>query len=155
MISDSSPSNSSLLNFFDHVMTFNDSVVELTCCKSDGTEVHVTCGQGLSCSNACFAKEAVLCPSQNCGDCGNLDQEDGSEESEKRYKTRRRQKRQFSVATKPYWRLRYCSPRCPVLQNPECCFHPNCRRKRGNTCRKFAFFAGKSTLLSLSQIMII
>ena len=72
-LADLSASNSSLLEFYNEVMTFNDSVVELVCCKLDGSNVSVSCGKGFSCAAACYSREAVLCPSHNCEDCDNID----------------------------------------------------------------------------------
>merc|ERR1711962_483870 len=74
------PSNSSLVDFYDKVMTHNNSVVDLVCCKLDKTPVFVSCGQGLSCAAACYAEQAVLCPSHDCEDCENVDDEEEVEE---------------------------------------------------------------------------
>ena len=147
MILGSVPSNSSLLDFYDYVMTFNDSIVELTCCKSDGTPTRASCGQGLSCANACYAQEASLCPSQNCDDCGNLDQE--SDESETRKGgSRKRPGGGQSVVTHLASAFKYCLRRdqfCPIKRSPECCFHPKCAKKRKEKCQWLQAFVGKST----------
>ena len=138
------PSNSSLLDFYDYVMTFNDSIVELTCCKSDGTSTRASCGQGLSCANACIAQEASLCPSQNCDDCGNLEQE--SDESETRV-LRGSRKRGLSVVTHLASAFKYCLRRgqfCPIMRSPECCFHPKCAKRRKERCQWLQAFVGKS-----------
>ena len=144
--SGSLPSNSSLLNFFDYVMTFNDSVVDLTCCKNDGTEVYVSCGQGLSCSNACFTRQATLCPSQNCQDCDNINQEEESEDNERgiRRNTKRRQRRQGpSYVTNSARKFKYCLKwGCPVRWRPECCFHPVCKGRRTKKCVWLQAFVG-------------
>ena len=134
-------------------MTFNDLLVELTCCKSDGTEVLVSCGQGLSCANACFAKEASLCPSQNCGDCGNVDQEDAGSEDSGRGNTLQRRQGGFSPLTNLASALNSCwGQRCPVRPRPACCFHRGCRKRRSKQCRWFQFFTGK-LMRSISHII--
>ena len=125
LISDPLPSNSSLLEFYNEVMTFNDSVVELVCCKLDGSPVSVFCGKGLSCAAACYSEEAVLCPSHNCEDCDNIDKEaEGNSGDEGREERRGR----LSWATSFSGSMSHCTRRgCQVGgRSKYCCFHPIC-----------------------------
>ena len=69
------------MDFYDKVMTHNNFTVDLVCCKLDRTPIPVSCGQGLSCAAACYVEQAVLCPSQDCEDCENVDEEEDAEES--------------------------------------------------------------------------
>ena len=124
-------------------MTFNDSVVELVCCKLDGSPVSVSCGQGLSCAAACYSKEAVLCPSHNCEDCDNVD--GVSEESEQRMEKEVKERQggrywatQFSGA------MAHCTYRCNVRgRNKYCCFHPICRNRKRRQCSWFQYLLGE------------
>ena len=155
------PSNSSLVDFYDKVMTHNDSVVDLVCCKLDKTPVSVSCGQGLSCAAACYAEQAVLCPSHDCEDCENVDEEEEVEERvEKRKKgdievtlTERQGSRfwatQFSGAMKTCTRKG-----CPVRgSNKYCCFHPKCRKQKKRQCRWFQFFLGTCIFFVTTQLL--
>merc|ERR1711989_74048 len=65
----------SMLDFYNNVMTFNDSIVEATCCTVEGTPLSVSCGRGTSCSAVCYSKDATLCPSQDCKDCETIKEE--------------------------------------------------------------------------------
>ena len=153
MISDL-PSNSSLVDFYDKVMTHNDSVVDLVCCKLDKTPVFVSCGQGLSCAAACYAEQAVLCPSHNCEDCENVDEEEEVEERVEKGKkgdievtlTERQGSR--SWATQFSGKMKTCTRKdCPVRgRNKYCCFHPKCRKQKKRQCRWFQFFLGEAFL---------
>ena len=59
----------SLLDFYNTVMTFNESFVEVTCCTIKGTPISMSCGLGTSCFAVCYSKDTTLCPSGNCKDC--------------------------------------------------------------------------------------
>ena len=132
-------------------MTHNDSVVDLVCCKLDKTPVSVSCGQGLSCAAACYAEQAVLCPSHDCEDCENVDEEDeveervemGNDGDNDMTLTERQGFR--SWATQFSGAMKACTQRgCPVRgSNKYCCFHPKCRKQRKQQCRWFQFFLGK------------
>ena len=146
LISDPSPSNSSLLEFYNEVMTFNDSVVELVCCKLDGSPVSVSCGKGLSCAAACYSEEAVLCPSHNCEDCDNVDEVEDGEGSEERKEEGVKERRGgWSWATQFSGAMSHCTQRgCPVEGTFKyCCFHPVCRNRKGRQCSWFQYFLGK------------
>ena len=132
-------------------MTFNDSVVELVCCKLDGSNVSVSCGKGMSCAAACYSREAVLCPSHNCEDCDNVDgvgegvslRKGGVEE----------RKGGWSWSTQFSGKMSHCTRRgCQVGGRFKyCCFHPVCRKKRRRQCSWFQYFLGKLMfLLTLS-----
>ena len=149
------PSNSSLVDFYDKVMTHNDSVVDLICCKLDKTPVFVSCGQGVSCAAACYAEQAVLCPSHDCEDCENLDEEKEVEEVEDRVEKRKdnevtltERQGSRSWATQFSGKMKTCTRKgCPVRgSNKYCCFHPTCRKRRKRQCQWFQFFLGKSLL---------
>ena len=149
LISDVAPSNSSLLEFYNEVMTFNDSVVELVCCKLDGSPVSVSCGQGLSCAAACFSKEAVLCPSHNCEDCDNVD--GVSEESEQR-----KEEDVKEIQGGRYWAthfsgaMAHCTYHCNVRgRNKYCCFHPICRKRKRRQCSWFQYLLGELNHISI------
>ena len=146
LISDPLPSNSSLLEFYNEVMTFNDSVVELVCCKLDGSPVSVSCGKGLSCAAACYTKEAVLCPSHNCEDCDNVDGVGEGSEERKEEGVKERQGR-WSWATQFSGAMSHCTRRgCPVRgRNKYCCFHPICRNRKRRQCSWFQYFLGEWT----------
>ena len=145
LISATLPSNASLLEFYNEVMTFNDSVMELVCCKLDGTPVTISCGRGFSCAAACYSKEAVLCPSHNCDECDNVD-EDKEEGSENVEKTGRR----LSWSTQFSGAMNHCTRRgCQVGRRSKyCCFHPVCRRQKKRQCSWLQYFLGR---LSISK----
>ena len=135
-------------------MTFNDSVVELVCCKLDGTPVPVSCGKGLSCAAACYSEDAVLCPSHNCEDCDNVDavgeaseqrQERGEEQMNKGMEER---KGGWSWSTLFSGKMSHCTRRgCPVRKNFKyCCFHPVCRGRKKRQCSWLQYFLGRWTL---------
>ena len=136
-------SNSSLLEFYNEVMTFNDSVVELVCCKLDGTPVPVSCGKGLSCAAACYSEDAVLCPSHNCEDCDNVDAV--SIVDEKVIEQRNEGKGGWSWATQFSGKMKHCPGRgCRVDGRFKyCCFHPHCRKQKRRQCSWFQYFLGK------------
>ena len=145
IVSDLSPTNSSLLEFYNDVMTFNDSIVELICCKLDGNPVSVSCGQGFSCAAACYSREAVLCPSHNCEDCDNIDKEaEGNSGDEGRKERRGR----LSWATSFSGSMSHCTRRgCQVGgRSKYCCFHPICRTRRKRQCSWLQYFSGKLSL---------
>ena len=150
MISDPAPSNSSLLEFYNEVMTFNDSVVELVCCKLNGSPVSVSCGRGFSCAAACYSREAVLCPSHNCEECDNVDNEvdEGSGQRKERVKERLAWSSLFSGA------MSHCTRRgCNVRGRFKyCCFHPTCRSRKRRQCSWYQYFLGKSILDGYSSI---
>ena len=140
-------SNSSLLEFYNEVMTFNDFVVELVCCKLDGTPVPVSCGKGLSCAAACYSREAVLCPSHNCDDCDAVDEvsivdEEGIEQRKEGAEVR---KGGWSWATQFSGKMKHCPGRgCRVDGRFKyCCFHPHCRKQKRRQCSWFQYFLGK------------
>ena len=145
LISATLPSNASLSEFYNEVMTFNDSVMELVCCKLDGTPVTISCGRGFSCAAACYSKEAVLCPSHNCDECDNVD-EDKEEGSENVEKTGRR----LSWSTQFSGAMNHCTRRgCQVGRRSKyCCFHPVCRRQKKRQCSWLQYFLGR---LSISK----
>ena len=136
-------SNSSLLEFYNEVMTFNDSVVELVCCKLDGTPVPVSCGKGLSCAAACYSEDAVLCPSHNCDDCDAVDEV--SIVDEKVIEQRNERKGGWSWATQFSGKMKQCPGRgCRVDGRFKyCCFHPHCRNQKRRQCSWFQYFLGK------------
>ena len=150
-LADLSASNSSLLEFYNEVMTFNDSVVELVCCKLDGSNVSVSCGKGLSCAAACYSEDAVLCPSHNCEDCDNVDavgeaseqrQERGEEQRNKGMEER---KGGWSWSTLFSGKMSHCTRRgCPVRKSFKyCCFHPVCRGRKRRQCSWLQYFVGR------------
>ena len=147
-------SNSSLLEFYNEVMTFNDSVVELVCCKLDGTPVPVSCGKGLSCAAACYSEDAVLCPSHNCEDCDNVDAVgEASEQRQERGKEQRNKgmeerKGGWSWSTLFSGKMSHCTRRgCPVRKSFKyCCFHPVCRGRKRRQCSWLQYFLGRWTL---------
>ena len=149
------PSNSSLVDFYDKVMTHNDSDVKLVCCKLDQTPVSVSCGQGLSCAAACYEEQAVLCPSHDCEDCENVDEEE--EEVEERVEKRKEGDNEVTLtgrqgsrswATQFSGKMKTCTRKgCPVRgSNKYCCFHPKCRKQKKRQCRWFQFFLGEAFL---------
>ena len=144
MISDPAPSNSSLLEFYNEVMTFNDSVVELVCCKLDGSPVSVSCGKGLSCAAACYSREAVLCPSHNCEECDNVDNKVGEESGQRKEGVKER----LAWSTLFSGAMSHCTRRgCNVRGRFKyCCFHPTCRSRKRRQCSWFQYFLGKSIL---------
>ena len=131
-------------------MTHNDSIVNLVCCKLDQTPVSVSCGQGLSCAAACYAEQAVLCPSHDCENCENVDEEEEVEERVEKRKvgdnevtlTERQGSR--SWATQFSGAMKTCTRKgCPVRgRNKYCCFHPKCRKQKKRQCQWFQFFLG-------------
>ena len=155
LISDPIPSNSSLLEFYNEVMTFNDSVVELVCCKLDGSPVSVSCGKGLSCAAACYSREAVLCPSHNCEDCDNVDGVgEGSEQRKEEGVKERRGG--WSWATQFSGAMSHCTRRgCPVGGSfKHCCFHPVCRNRKGRQCSWFQYFLGELNRIFVVTIQL-
>ena len=155
-------SNSSLLEFYNEVMTFNDSVVELVCCKLDGSNVSVSCGKGLSCAAACYSREAVLCPSHNCEDCDNVDEVSIVDEEDIEQRKQRVEERKggWSWATQFSGKMSHCTRRgCQVGGRFKyCCFHPVCRKQKRRQCSWFQYFLGKwccggLSLLHLSLIL--
>ena len=158
MISDLSPSNSSLLEFYNDVMTFNDSIVELVCCKLDGTPVSVSCGRGLSCAAACFSREAVLCPSHNCEDCANVDEggEEGSGERKIGEEGLEERRGGLAWSTLFSGSMTHCTRRgCRVGGRFKyCCFHPLCRNRRKRQCSWLQYFLGKLNLSVLASKLL-
>ena len=146
MVSDLSHSNSSLLEFYNDAMTFNDSIVELVCCKLDGTPVTVSCGQGLSCAAACYSREAVLCPSHNCDDCDNID-EGGEDRGQRKVGDEGGEERGGGLAWSTLFSgsMSHCTRRgCQVRgRSKYCCFHPICRNRRRRQCSWLQYFSGK------------
>ena len=123
----------SLLDFYNNVMTFNESLVEATCCTIEGSPISVSCGRGTSCSAVCYSKEATLCPSHNCKDCETLKEEGG-----------RRERQGFSIATYSASAFKHCikNGRCRVSgESKFCCFHPRCERKQ--ECSFLRYFLGE------------
>ena len=144
-------------------MTHNDSIVNLVCCKLDQTPVSVSCGQGLSCAAACYEKQAVLCPSHDCEDCENVDEE---EEVEERVEKRKEGHKEVTLterqgsrswATEFSGKMKTCTRKgCPVRgSNKYCCFHPKCRKqkKKKRQCRWFQFFLGTRFFSVTSQLL--
>ena len=133
-LADLSASNSSLLEFYNEVMTFNATDVNVTCCNLDGTPMSVTCGQGLSCAASCFSLEATLCPSHNCEACGTFeDEEEG-------------QRRGWSYVTQASSALAFCPGPghwCNVWRTKGCCFHPVCQRQKQKECSWLRYFVGR------------
>ena len=116
---ESTTSNSSLLAFYNEVMTFNATDVNVTCCNLEGTPMSVTCGQGLSCAASCFSLEATLCPSHNCEACATF--EDLTNDD---------QRQRLALSSLASWNLKHCPGlACPVGKHKECCFHPTCREE--------------------------
>ena len=113
-------SETSLLDFYNNVMTFNESLVEATCCTMEGSPISVSCGRGTSCSAVCYSNEATLCPSHDCKDCETL-KEEGKKE-----------RQGFSVATYSASAFKHCIRNgCQVSGGSKfCCFHPQCGRKQ-------------------------
>ena len=131
---ESTSSNSSLSVFYNEVMTFNATDVNVTCCNLDGTPMSVTCGQGLSCAASCFSLEATLCPSHNCEACGTFeDEEEG-------------QRRGWSYVTQASSALAFCPGPghwCNVWRTKGCCFHPVCQRQKQKECSWLRYFVGR------------
>ena len=123
----------SMLDFYNNVMTFNESMVEATCCTLEGTSLSVSCGRGTSCSAVCYSKEATLCPSRDCKDCETI-KEEGKE------------RRDFSIATLSSSAFSHCTRNgCPVGGRSKfCCFHPQCQRRRQQECSFMRYFLGES-----------
>ena len=144
LISDPAPSNSSLLEFYNEVMTFNDSVVELVCCHLNGSNISVSCGRGLSCAAACYSREAVLCPSHNCEDCDNVDNEVGEGSGQRKEGVKERRGR-LAWSTLFSGAMSHCTRRgCNVRGRFKyCCFHPLCRRRKRRQCSWFQYLLGK------------
>ena len=128
----SKASNSSLLAFYEEVMTYNESSVYVTCCRLDGTPVSVTCGQGFSCAASCFSIDASLCPSHNCEACDNFEEEPDEEG-------------RYSIATMGSSAWKWCpSKGCRVRgRSRGCCFNPRCQRRRPRKCAWLQYFAGE------------
>ena len=122
----------SMLDFYNNVMTFNESMVEATCCTLEGTSLSVSCGRGTSCSAVCYSKEATLCPSQDCKDCETI-----KEEGKKR--------RGFSISTLSSSAFSHCTRKgCPVGGRSKfCCFHPQCQQRRQRECSFMRYFLGE------------
>ena len=120
----------SMLDFYNNVMTFNDSVVEATCCTVEGTPLSVSCGRGTSCSAVCFSEDATLCPSQDCKDCETIKEE---------------RKERGSTATYSSSAFSHClSNGCQVSGRSKfCCFHPWCQRRRQQQCSFLRYFLGE------------
>ena len=140
-----SPSNSSLLDLYNHVMTFNESIVHLVCCKLDRTPVIATCGQGFSCAAACYSKEAVLCPSHDCQRCDDME---GLVQVEAQRKRAGDNRGGNCPACSFSGYLNNCKKNgCKVLKkyggDPNCCFHPDCRALRPNKCSWFQDLIGE------------
>ena len=106
----------SMLDFYNNVMTFNETLVEATCCTIEGTPMSVSCGQGTSCSAVCFSKDATLCPTRDCKDCEN-------------FKEEVKGRRGFSTATLASSAFSHCTSNgCRVSgRSRSCCFHPICQ----------------------------
>ena len=111
----------SMLDFYNNVMTFNESMVEATCCSIEGSPMSVSCGQGKSCSAVCYSMDAALCPSRNCKDCQNF-KEEGKGRGGR------------SDATLSASAFSHCTSNgCRVSgTSGYCCFHPIC--SRGSQC---------------------
>ena len=111
----------SMLDFYNNVMTFNESMVEATCCSIEGTPMSVSCGQGKSCSAVCYSMDATLCPTHDCKDCENFKEEGKG-------------RRGFSDATLSASSFSHCTSNgCQVSgTSRSCCFHPIC--SRGSQC---------------------
>ena len=136
-------SNSSFVDFYNHVMTFSESKVHLVCCKLDRTPVTATCGQGFSCAAACYSKEAVLCPSQDCQRCDDME---GLVQVEAQ-----RENRGAGICPACSFStdLNHCKRGgCRVDEDnggdPKCCFHPDCRAARPRKCSWFQSTIGES-----------
>ena len=140
-----SPSNSSLLDLYNHVMTFNESIVHLVCCKLDRTPVIATCGQGFSCAAACYSKEAVLCPSHDCQRCDDME---GLVQVEAQREDRGGKQRGVCPACSFSAELNRCKKDgCKVVKknggDPKCCFHPDCEKKRKRNCSWVKYLIGE------------
>ena len=142
-------SNSSFLDFYNYVMTFQESMVELVCCKLDRTPVIATCGQGFSCAAACYSKEAVLCPSHDCQRCDDME---GLVQVQVEAQRENRGGKQGGIC--PACSFSAYLNNCvrdgcrvdPKVErgDPKCCFHPTCRDDRPRKCRRFQYLLGKS-----------
>ena len=108
----------SMLDFYNNVMTFNESMVTATCCTIEGSPMSVSCGRGTSCSAICYSKDSTLCPSHDCKDC-------------ETFKEEGKRGRGWSISTLPSSAFSHCTRNgCPVHgQSKYCCFHPECQHK--------------------------
>ena len=111
-------------------MTNAEETVTVYCCRRDNSPVSVTCGLGLSCAGRCSAQDATLCPTGDCsGTCEmTLDQEAPPPPPTSGGV--------LPPSTKPSEAYRRCYPRCKVKgeENQNCCFHPECLKKRPRLC---------------------
>ena len=148
-------SNSSFVDFYNHVMTFSESKVHLVCCKLDRTPVTATCGQGFSCAAACHSKEAVLCPSHNCENCDDME---GLVQVEAQRKRGGHSRGGNCPACSFSADLNNCkSDGCKVLKkyggDPKCCFHPDCRDARPRKCSWFKNLMGECKSRCLFELV--
>jgi len=125
-------SDSSLLAFYEDVLSFNESTVHPTCCTISKTPFSTTCGQGRSCAASCFAQDASLCPSNNCEACDNFEEEPDEEG------------RSIATLGSSFWK--WCpSKGCRVGgRSRGCCFNAVCNEKRPKKCAWLQYFAGNS-----------
>ena len=131
--------NSTSIDFFNNVFTFFNESVTVNCCHLNNTLELSTCGLGASCAGSCSALGASLCPSGDCtGDCElpfeqeTADQREGSSG--------------ISVATIDQRKIKWCTNKCNVWNNPVCCYHELCREKSDshrNKCSWFNYLTGK------------
>ena len=148
IVSDRPHVNSSMVAFYNDVMSFNDSIVELVCCKIDGSNVSISCGRGLDCAAACYSQEAVLCPSHNCEDCENIEgvNEIGGPVKIAALSVETKSRR-WSWATQFSGAMSQCTKRgCEVGGRFRyCCFHPICRKRKRRQCSWLQYLLGESS----------
>ena len=134
------------VNFFDLAFTFSNQPSNVPCCLPNNTVEMATCGKGSSCAGQCSALGASLCPSGNCtGDPKTclFDFDDLTGD----------RRRQSSPATWSLSDLKYCTNnehRCRVRTHKECCYNPNCLKRKGRkkACRHLDWLTGKDYLIS-------
>ena len=123
-------SNIISIDAYDDAMTNAEVTVTVYCCRRDNSPVSVTCGLGLSCAGRCSAQDATLCPTGDCsGTCEmTLDQEAPPPPPTSGGV--------LPPSTKPSEAYRRCYPKCKVKgeENQNCCFHPECLKKRPRLC---------------------
>ena len=128
----------SSVDFFDNTFTFSNQTSTVTCCRANNVPVSVTCGLGTSCAGVCSALDASLCPTGNCTDDPStceIDLEDDKSEMDG-----------GSPATSAGSDLKWCLPGCKVRKHKECCYNPNCLKKKGrkSACKWMNYLTGRN-----------
>ena len=148
--------------------------VNVTCCNNDPNIVGVIvlCGGMKSCATQCTGKGLYLCPTGKCtgdpNDCkpGYQEEQQTASESGRQRRSqsqsvwdgvdrKRTNRRKFSPANLPSWRLRWCAKGCgwAVWRKPICCFHPTCWRMNLPRCKWLQNMSGKQVDYLASQYL--